>query len=193
MLHQAKNNISWGAAGDQEPALTRADYGEEEVTEYFNYMGMLAEEVRTGGLMFLAFKRANWGNLVTLDNHMSIANSWFQLHCREHMIAYTRCLHVSLCCGVRALIILPLMPLSGHALTFLVPPLTPHSFIIAAGVDACDLLLLMSCKEGDTPKVEELLEAGANPTIKDKDGKTPLDLATKEEVIEMLEAALAKA
>jgi hypothetical protein len=27
------------------PAMTRADYTEEEVTEYFNYMGMLAEEV----------------------------------------------------------------------------------------------------------------------------------------------------
>jgi hypothetical protein len=25
--------------------MTRADYTDEEVTEYFNYMGMLAEEV----------------------------------------------------------------------------------------------------------------------------------------------------
>jgi hypothetical protein len=26
--------------------MTRADYTDEEVTEYFNYMGMLAEEVK---------------------------------------------------------------------------------------------------------------------------------------------------
>ncbi|KAH7617451.1 putative Protein LHCP TRANSLOCATION DEFECT [Nannochloris sp. 'desiccata'] len=61
------------------------------------------------------------------------------------------------------------------------------------GAHPCDLLLLMSAKEGDTPKVEELLGAGANPAVKDKDGKTPLDLCDKEEVKEMLQAALAKA
>jgi ankyrin repeat protein len=51
----------------------------------------------------------------------------------------------------------------------------------------------MSAKEGDTPKVEELLAAGADPRIKDKDGKTPLDLAKKDEVVEMLKAAVSKA
>lgn len=70
-------------------------------------------------------------------------------------------------------------------------PLPPS--LPAAGTPCVDLLLLMSAKEGDTPKVEELLEAGADPTIKDKDGKTPLELATKDEVIELLEAALSKA
>ena len=50
----------------------------------------------------------------------------------------------------------------------------------------------MSAKEGDNPKVAELLEAGANPAIKDKDGKTPLELAKKEEVIDLLKAALAR-
>lgn len=39
---------------DQEPELTRDDFTSEEVTEYFNYMGMLAEEVRRGP--FNAFK-----------------------------------------------------------------------------------------------------------------------------------------
>lgn len=62
----------------------------------------------------------------------------------------------------------------------------------AAGAHPADLLLLMSAKEGDIPKVEELLAAGANPAIKDKDGKTPLELCEKEEVKEMLQAALAK-
>lgn len=50
----------------------------------------------------------------------------------------------------------------------------------------------MSAKEGDTPKVEELLAAGADPACKDKDGKTPLDLCDKDEVKELLQAALAK-
>jgi hypothetical protein len=62
----------------------------------------------------------------------------------------------------------------------------------AAGGHPCDLLLLMSAKENDTPKVEELLGAGANPLVTDKDGKTPLDLCTKDEIKEMLQAALAK-
>ncbi len=61
-----------------------------------------------------------------------------------------------------------------------------------AGAHPCELLLLMSAKEGDTPKVEELLAAGADPACKDKDGKTPLDLCDKDEVKELLQAALAK-
>ena len=57
---------------------------------------------------------------------------------------------------------------------------------------ACDLLLLMACKEGDTPRVEELLAAGADPTIKDKNGLTPIELCKKEEIIEMVQAVLGK-
>lgn len=37
------------------PAMTRADYTDEEVTEYFNYMGMLAEEVNM--LKFILLER----------------------------------------------------------------------------------------------------------------------------------------
>lgn len=55
-----------------------------------------------------------------------------------------------------------------------------------------DLLLLMACSEDDTPKVEELLAAGADPTRKDLNGKTPLELCTKEDIKNMLQAALAK-
>jgi hypothetical protein len=50
-----------------------------------------------------------------------------------------------------------------------------------------DVLLLMAASENDIPKVEELLGAGANINITDNAGKSPLQLATKPEVIEMIE------
>ena len=56
-----------------------------------------------------------------------------------------------------------------------------------------DLLLLMACCEGDDGKVEELLAAGANPGVKDIDGRSALELATKDEIREALQAAMAKA
>lgn len=57
----------------------------------------------------------------------------------------------------------------------------------AAGLDPVDVLLLMAASENDTPKVEELLAAGANINIADNKGKSPVDLATKPEVKDMLE------
>lgn len=56
----------------------------------------------------------------------------------------------------------------------------------AAGLDPVDLLLLMACSENDAPKVEEVLSAGADINVKDLDGKTPMDLCTKEEIKELL-------
>jgi ankyrin repeat protein len=56
-----------------------------------------------------------------------------------------------------------------------------------AGLDPVDVLLLMAAKENDTPKVEELLAAGANINIADSKGKSPLDLASKQEVKDLLE------
>jgi ankyrin repeat protein len=56
-----------------------------------------------------------------------------------------------------------------------------------------DLLLLMACSEGDDGKVEELLAAGANPAVKDIDGRSTLELATKDEIKAVLQAAMAKA
>ena len=44
--------------------------------------------------------------------------------------------------------------------------LTQGALPPAGGNEPVDLLLLMSCSENDTPKVEELLSAGANPTVK---------------------------
>jgi len=63
-----------------------------------------------------------------------------------------------------------------------------------SGLEPVDLLLLMACSEDDTPKVEELLGAGADVTVKNPaDGKTPMELCTKEEIKNMLSAAAAAA
>lgn len=60
-----------------------------------------------------------------------------------------------------------------------------------SGLEPVDLLLLMACSENDTPKVEELLGAGANVQVKSpEDGKTPMELCTKEEIKAMLSAKL---
>jgi ankyrin repeat protein len=56
-------------------------------------------------------------------------------------------------------------------------------------LEPVDVLLLMAAGEDDTPKVEELLQAGANINITDSNGKSPLQLATKPEVKKLLEAA----
>ncbi|KAL8462567.1 hypothetical protein ACS0TY_033559 [Phlomoides rotata] len=45
-----------------------------------------------------------------------------------------------------------------------------------------DILLLMACSEGDKPKIEELLRAGADYTVKDADGRTALDRAASDEI-----------
>ena len=63
--------------------------------------------------------------------------------------------------------------------------------LVASGVEPIDLLLLMACSENDTPKVEEVLAAGADVTVKNPgDGKTPMELCTKEEIKDMLAAKL---
>ncbi|CAJ1964503.1 unnamed protein product [Sphenostylis stenocarpa] len=43
-----------------------------------------------------------------------------------------------------------------------------------------DILLLLAASEGDKPKIEELLRAGAKYDVKDGDGRTALDRANEE-------------
>lgn len=43
-----------------------------------------------------------------------------------------------------------------------------------------DILLMLAATEGDKPKIEELLRAGANYNVKDVDGRTALDRASEE-------------
>ncbi len=84
------------------------------------------------------------------------------------------------------------MPISLLLLGVLsVPAAAPSSFV--AGNAPVDLLLLMACAENDTPKVEELLGAGADPTVKDLNGQLPIELCQKEEIKAMLGKALASA
>ena len=44
----------------------------------------------------------------------------------------------------------------------------------AAGIPAVDIILLFAAAEGDVPKVEELLKAGAKVDVADLDGRTPM-------------------
>jgi ankyrin repeat protein len=61
------------------------------------------------------------------------------------------------------------------------------------GMHPVDVILLWASEEGDLPKVEEVLEAGADVNVKDLNGKTPLELASSDDVKEALTAALARA
>lgn len=58
-----------------------------------------------------------------------------------------------------------------------------------AGVHPIDMILLMACEESDAPKVEEVLNAGAQPTVQDpRTGKTPMDVCTDDDILAMLRA-----
>lgn len=67
--------------------------------------------------------------------------------------------------------------------------------LLAAKKHPIDIILLFAAAEGDTPKIEEILEAGADVSVTDLDGNTPMDLAGKNnpekkaQVLEMLKAA----
>lgn len=61
--------------------------------------------------------------------------------------------------------------------------------LMESGLEPVDLLLLMACSEDDFPKVEEVLSAGADVGVKNPaDGKTPMEMCTKEEIKELLSA-----
>ena len=59
-----------------------------------------------------------------------------------------------------------------------------------AGLHPCDIILLMACEEGDTPKIEELFKSGADATVKDPQGRSCRELTTAQghdKVLELLE------
>jgi hypothetical protein len=58
--------------------------------------------------------------------------------------------------------------------------------LLDQGIDAVDILLLLASSEGDRPKIQELLEAGARCDVKDVDGKTALDRAADDEIRELI-------
>ncbi len=63
--------------------------------------------------------------------------------------------------------------------------------MLSSGLHPIDVILLLACSENDTPKVQEILRAGADPTVKGLDGKTPMELADKPELVKLLKDALA--
>ncbi|KAF3453498.1 hypothetical protein FNV43_RR03938 [Rhamnella rubrinervis] len=54
--------------------------------------------------------------------------------------------------------------------------------LLSLSIHPVDILLMMASSEGDKPKIEELLRAGANYTVKDADGRTALDRAANDEI-----------
>lgn len=62
--------------------------------------------------------------------------------------------------------------------------------LLDQGIPAVDILLLMASSEGDQPKVEELIGAGADGTVKNLEGKTPVDLAANDIVRDLIVESL---
>ncbi|KAG9159988.1 hypothetical protein Leryth_005736 [Lithospermum erythrorhizon] len=58
--------------------------------------------------------------------------------------------------------------------------------LLKQNIHPVDILLMMAASEGDKPKLEELLRAGANYTVKDVDGRTALDRADSDEIREFI-------
>ncbi|CAI5519575.1 unnamed protein product [Closterium sp. Naga37s-1] len=58
--------------------------------------------------------------------------------------------------------------------------------LLNTGIHPVDLLLMMAASEGDKPKIQELLRAGANGTVKDMDGRTALDRASDDEIKQLI-------
>ncbi|KAK3199593.1 hypothetical protein Dsin_023008 [Dipteronia sinensis] len=54
--------------------------------------------------------------------------------------------------------------------------------LLNQNIHPVDILLMLAASEGDQPKIEELLRAGANYSVKDVDGRTAIDRAANEEV-----------
>uniref|UniRef100_A0A2N9FC25 Protein LHCP TRANSLOCATION DEFECT n=1 Tax=Fagus sylvatica TaxID=28930 RepID=A0A2N9FC25_FAGSY len=54
--------------------------------------------------------------------------------------------------------------------------------LLNQNIHPVDILLLMAASEGDKPKIEKLLRAGASYTVKDADGRTALDRVASNEI-----------
>ncbi|KAJ9507871.1 hypothetical protein QJQ45_021205 [Haematococcus lacustris] len=65
--------------------------------------------------------------------------------------------------------------------------------LLASGLHPIDIILILACSENDTPKIGEILRAGADVRAKGLDGRTPLQIATKPEVLSLLKEYEAKA
>ncbi|XP_074568704.1 protein LHCP TRANSLOCATION DEFECT-like [Curcuma longa] len=58
--------------------------------------------------------------------------------------------------------------------------------LLSQNIHPVDILLMLAASEGDKPKIEELMRAGANYNIRDGDGRTALDRAASNEIKEFI-------
>ncbi|KAE8667325.1 Protein LHCP TRANSLOCATION DEFECT [Hibiscus syriacus] len=58
--------------------------------------------------------------------------------------------------------------------------------LLNQNIHPVDILLMLAASEGDKPKIEELLRAGAKYDVKDADGRTALDRAVDEEIKQLI-------
>ncbi|KAF4369234.1 protein LHCP TRANSLOCATION DEFECT [Cannabis sativa] len=54
--------------------------------------------------------------------------------------------------------------------------------LLSLNIHPVDILLMMAASEGDKPKIEELLRAGAKYDVKDGDGRTAIERAQSDEI-----------
>ncbi|GLJ31055.1 hypothetical protein SUGI_0621460 [Cryptomeria japonica] len=54
--------------------------------------------------------------------------------------------------------------------------------LLNKNIPPIDILLLLAASEGDKPKIEELMRAGADYTVTDVEGRNALDRAADEEI-----------
>lgn len=54
--------------------------------------------------------------------------------------------------------------------------------LLNKNIHPVDILLLLAASEGDKPKIEELMRAGADYTVTDVEGRTALDRAADDEI-----------
>nr|CAD1819246.1 unnamed protein product [Ananas comosus var. bracteatus] len=58
--------------------------------------------------------------------------------------------------------------------------------LLNQNIHPVDILLMLAASEGDKPKIEELLRAGAKYDVKDADGRTALDRVANDEIKELI-------
>lgn len=59
--------------------------------------------------------------------------------------------------------------------------------LLNKNIHPVDILLLLAASEGDKPKIEELMRAGADYTVTDTEGRTALDRASDDEIKNLIE------
>lgn len=59
--------------------------------------------------------------------------------------------------------------------------------LVKQGNHPVDILLLLAATEGDKPKIQELLKAGARIDVTDTQGRTALDRAQDDEIRKLIE------